>query len=255
MWKKWFDSWGTLGDAKKLRMLDVGIDDKMAARIKKQWDLHGEVVDGIRMPSAANWTDELAAETFENALRKEVYMTTLVPGKGDIPHWMQTEPGKFFGMFQSFIAGAHQRLLVAGFQRNDAAFYTGIIASAVAGGLVQAGKDMARGKSPLDKHPIEYAVDSIDKTGLLGWFSIPLQFASGVAAGQPAEFAWRNMSDTVFSPPPLEWATTFGIPAVSAVQGEVPDREQALRMLKAVPFVNTLHVVDLGEQLLERMEE
>ena len=250
MWKKWFDNWENLGSAKKLRLLDVGIDDKMAARIKKQWDLHGETIDGVRTPSASLWTDDAAAELFENALRKEVYMTTLVPGKGDIPHWMQTEPGKFFGMFQSFVAGAHQRLLIAGFQRGDAAFYTGIIVSALAGGLVQAGKDLARGKNPLDKNPIEYAVDSLDKTGLLGWFSIPIQTMSMVAAGQPAEFAWRNMSDTVFSAPPLEWATVFGIPALGGLQGDMPTQDQAMRMLKAAPFANTLHAVDLAENYL-----
>jgi hypothetical protein len=63
------------------------------------------------------------------------------------------------------------------------------------------------------------------------------------------------MSDTVFSPAPVEWASTFGVPALGLVQGEVPDQEETLRMLKAAPFANTLHIIDLSEQLYEESQK
>jgi len=256
LWKKWGDKgFDTLAPAKQKRLLDVGIDGPMLTRIKSQWDEFGEVIDGERLPTTTRWADEEAAEALENAIRKETFMTTLVPGKGDIPLWLQTEPGKFFGMFQSFISGAHQRLLVSGFQRGDAAFYTGVLVSAIGGGLVQAGKDLARGKDMTQRDPIEYVVDSIDKTGLLGWFSIPMQAGSSMAAGRPAEFVYRNMSDTVFSPPPLEWASTFGVPLLGLTQGETPEQEEFMRLVKATPFLNTLHFMDMSERLYDYRTE
>ena len=251
LYKKWFDNFDKLGDAKKLRLLDVGIDAKMVKRIKAQWDEFGEVIDGMRLPSAHLWDDQIVAEAFENAIRKETYMTTLVPGKGDIPHWLQTEPGKFFGMFQSFVAGAHQRLLIAGFQRNDADFYTGILVAAVGGGLVQAGKDIARGKDPTERDPFDYVVRSLDKSGLLGWFGTPAKAAGAVIRGEAPEFIWRNVSDTAFRPPALDWLMVFGTPAIGMAQGDLPESEEMFDMAKALPMLNSFHLVDMAEQLTE----
>jgi hypothetical protein len=255
-WKSWADKgWSALSATKQKRWLDVGIDEGMSKRIKAQWDEFGELHDGIRLPSTHRWTDKRAAEALENAVRKETHMTTLVPGKGDIPLWLQTETGKFFGMFQSFISGAHQRLLIAGFQRGDAAFYTGVLAAAAAGGMVQAGKDLARGKDMSQRDPIEFAVDAMDKSGLYGWFSIPFQAASSMAAGRPAEFVFQNVSDTMFAPPPLEWFSTFVVPGMSMMQGELPEGEQLGRMVRTAPMLNTLHLMDMAERLKEYKEE
>jgi hypothetical protein len=126
----------------------------------------------------------------------------------------------------------------------------GIIVAGVGGGLVQAGKDLARGRDPSTREPVEYIIRSLDKSGLLGWFGMPMQGIGALARGEAPEFVWRNMSDSAFNPPALDWGMTFGIPAMGAVQGETPTQEEAFRMGKAIPMLNSFHLLDMSEQLL-----
>lgn len=250
-YKKWFDNWANVGDAKKARIRDMGISEEMVERIRRQWDMFGERYDGVTIPMTSHWPDRQAADALDYALIKEGHIGTPLPGLGDKPLWLSTEAGKFIGMFQSFVSGAHNRLLISGFQRRDADFMSGVLFLSAAGMVVHSAKQMAAGRDISDKDPIELAISGMDRTGIFGWWSVPIKMASQVAAGRPAEFVWRAGAEGFFAPPGMEYLNVFGPLGIDLATGTAPDADTIWRAAKAAPMLNSYHLLDIAQQQWE----
>lgn len=244
MWLGWMKNWAKVSDGNKAKLLDMGIDDGLAKRINDQITIHGKKRNGVTLPNSHLWKDDLEAATaFENALRKETHTTSLVPGKGDAPLAMGTETGRFFGMFLSFITSAHSKFLIAGLQRHDADFLTGMLITTVAGMMTAAGKNAIRGRDITDKEMHQWVMDGMDRAGTLAWLMPPVNKIRALAMeDMPSRYAARRDALRFFEPAPAGWGIDIYSSAVGAVQGNTNDQ---WRFVRALPYVNALHAVDL----------
>ena len=249
MWINQLRQLDTLSEKKMAKLLDVGIDKKWGKRIIDQVRKHGNKRNGVSMPETHLWDDVEAAKRFENALRKEVYTTTLLPGKADVPLFAKTEQGKFFTMFMSFMFSSTQRWLVAGMQRSDVEFLQGMLMISVAGGLVSYGKSLATGREMSDD-PIDYIIDGMDRGGALGILSLPVGWARkfvnpDVGSGRVG----RGMVEQFMMPAGAKYAqdVTSGLLKILD-PNESMDEDDVWKMMRVVPLANSFHAIDLLKQ-------
>jgi len=164
LWKK-----GTLKTKWKTKLAASGIDEQMAKRIAKQFEIHGEKTKFNFLPNTAKWDDDLAAQAFGNALVKDINLTIVTPAKGDTPLWMSTELGSTIAQFKKFVMGSTQRMLMRGMQEKDLDFLFGSILLIGSGMLIDSvytkyryGKDYSK-ISLTDK-----LLNAFDRSGLGG---------------------------------------------------------------------------------------
>lgn len=66
----------------------------MAARIRSEFEKHGEVINGWHIGNFEKWDDQHVAGVFQSAVLKDVNNTVITPGIGDTPLWASTPLGK-----------------------------------------------------------------------------------------------------------------------------------------------------------------
>lgn len=249
MWVNQLRQLDTLSEKKMNKLLDVGIDKEWGKRIIDQVRKHGTKRNGVTMPETHLWDDIEAGKRFENALRKEIYTTTLMVGKGDVPLFAKTEQGKFFTMFMSFMFSSTQRWIVAGLQRKDIEFLQGMLMISVAGGMVSYGKALATGRE-LSDNPIDHVIDGMDRGGALGMMSLPVGWArdfvkEDVSSGRVG----RGMVEQFMMPAGARYAQDVGSSMLKLLNpDETMTEDDIWRMMRAVPLANSYHFIDLMKQ-------
>ncbi len=250
MWINQLRQLDTLSEKKMSKLLDVGIDKEWGTRIIDQVRKYGKKRNGVTTPETHLWDDLEAGKRFENALRKEVYTTTLMPGKADIPLFAKTEQGKFFTMFMSFMFSSTQRWVVAGMQRADIEFLQGMLMISVAGGMVSYGKALATGRE-LSDNPIDHVIDGMDRGGALGIMSLPVGWARNfvnedVSAGRVG----RGMVEQFMMPAGAKYAQDVSSSMLKMLDpNESMSEDDIWRMMRAVPLANSYHFIDLMKQM------
>ena len=249
MWINQLRQLDTLSTKKMDKLLDVGIDKEWGARIIGQVRKYGKKRNGVTTPETHLWDDFEAGKRFENALRKEVYTTTLMPGKADVPLFAKTEQGKFFTMFMSFMFSSTQRWIVAGMQRADIEFLQGMLMISVAGGLVSYGKALATGRE-LSDDPIDHVIDGMDRGGALGIMSLPVGWArSFVDEDVGAGRVGRGMVEQFMMPAGAKYAQDVSSSMLKMLNpNESMSEDDIWRMMRAVPLANSYHFIDLMKQ-------
>jgi len=246
----WMRQGSKLSKGNKLKLKDMGIDSKWSKRIMAEIEKNGDTKGGITLPETHLWGDKAAATVYEGALRKEVFTTTLVPGMGDAPLWTKTEMGRFLFLFQSFITSAHSKFLIAGLQRSDADFATGILLMTVAGAMTTALKDSVRGVDYTDKEIGDMLFDAADRAGPMAWMAPPINLARTFIFDQtPSRYQARRRISGV-----LGTATTsYMLDVAQSASGVLLDQNEkdAWRLLKAVPTANSFHFVDLMQTMTD----
>jgi hypothetical protein len=66
----------------------------MAERIQREFQKHGEVIQGWHIGNFEKWDDQYAAGVLQSAVLKDVNNTVITPGIGDTPLWASTPMGK-----------------------------------------------------------------------------------------------------------------------------------------------------------------
>lgn len=107
---------GATGDKERAYLAFLGIDDGMAARIARQFEAHGQVIDGVHVAGTDDWTDEIARRTYRAALNKDVDSIIVSKGVGDVPLFSRTPIGRTVLQFKSFALASHQRAFMRGLQ-------------------------------------------------------------------------------------------------------------------------------------------
>lgn len=164
LWSK-----GTLQPKWKTKLAASGIDEEMARRIARQYEIHGEKTKFNFLPNTAKWDDEIASQAFGNALVKDINLTIVTPSKGDTPLWMSTEVGSTIAQFKKFVMASTQRMLMRGMQERDLDFLFGSVLLIGSGMLIDGiytefryGKDYSK-VSTTDK-----LINAFDRSGLGG---------------------------------------------------------------------------------------
>lgn len=136
------------GDGERLlRML--GIDARTQADIARYYDLHGQMVDGVRVANTENWLAaanvtgdaneiaraERAVRTYRAAINTDVNSIVSRRGIGDAPLFVNHPVGKMITQFSGYAMGAHSRVMVRGLQESHARLVGGLAAMTALGAL------------------------------------------------------------------------------------------------------------------------
>jgi len=165
---------GTIS-AKELRQLAAGgIDADAAKRIAAQYKLHGETVDGVRIPNTEKWlegpdADPDAVKWFREALARDVDRTIVTPGVGDPPLFMSRELGSTVMQFKTFAVASANRVVISGLQERDMATLNGAMMM-VGLGMMSDSIHRARWNATDERGTAETIVAGVDRSGLGAWF-------------------------------------------------------------------------------------
>lgn len=194
------------GDIRKLAA--AGIDEDLAQRIAKEFAQHGEDQSGVLIAGGINWTDKGALEAFRAAVVRDVDRIVVTPGQ-DKPLWMSTELGKAVGQFKSFGVSSMQKTMLAGLQQRDAATLNGTMLALGLGAFTYWAKMGLAGRETSDD-PKQWAVEALDKSGLVGWLMDANAIlekatrgkwgASRLTGQQVSRYASRNVTGAFLGP-------------------------------------------------------
>jgi hypothetical protein len=157
----------------------LGIDESMAGRIAKQFETHGETVDGVRVANTEEWTDGVAVRTYRAAMNKDVDSIIVQKGVADVPLLANTPTGKALLQFKSFALASHQKILLRGLQEDQSRFLGGLVAMTAMGMFVTYLKALS-GNRPETRekalsNPGWWIGEGLDRSGVL---SVPMELAN-----------------------------------------------------------------------------
>lgn len=171
---------GTITKVNKAKLMNAGINIENAEIIVRQYEKHGlgkgaNKVDWnhVKIANTELWDDEAraTADIFHSALGKDINITIVTPGKGDVPLWFNTEMGGVVVQFKKFAMAASQRMLLRGMQEGDSNFLGGVLMLLAAGATVDAIRTKAFDRSYSKKPFGDKLVNAFDRSGLGGVYS------------------------------------------------------------------------------------
>lgn len=241
------------------KLAQIGIDQSMLRRIGEQFAKHGEDMDGLLTGHSHLWDDHAVREAFQSAVLKDVDSTVVTPGVGDTPLMMSNEVGKMILQFKTFIFAQHNRVIASGIQQGDAAFYLGAMGTIALGAMVYVMKQKLSGRD-IDYSPNNLVKEGIDRAGMIGWLSEPLnavenisggRFGLGAMFGAPpvSRFQSRNAIGALMGPT-FDMAGDGAVIANGVLNGEFDDK-QTHAVRKLLPYQNLFYI----SPLLNRVEE
>ena len=234
-----------------------GIDADLAIRISDEFDIHGEITDGVWLAQTGDWLDRDAIEAFRAAVVRDVDRAIVTPGQ-DKPLWMSTELGKLVGQFKTFPISTMQKTVLAGLQQRDAAVLNGVLLMLGLGAFTYWAKSQAAGQETSDDVAV-WAVEALDKSGLLGWAMEANLIAEKATRGnvgfsaltgkEVSRYASRNVYGAFLGPSADAVANIFQISgSIFAGDTSKADLHKA-RML--IPYQNLFFL----RRLFDRVEE
>ncbi|MEG7328526.1 hypothetical protein [Serratia marcescens] len=241
------------------KLAQIGIDQSMLRRIGEQYAKHGEDMDGLLTGHSHLWDERAVREAFQSAVLKDVDSTVVTPGVGDTPLMMSNEVGKMILQFKTFIFAQHNRVIASGIQQGDASFYLGAMGTIALGAMVYVMKQKLSGRD-IDYSPNNLVKEGIDRAGMIGWLSEPLnavenisggRFGLGAMFGAPpvSRFQSRNAIGALMGPT-FDMAGDGAVIANGVLNGEFDDK-QTHAVRKLLPYQNLFYI----SPLLNRVEE
>jgi len=171
---------GKISKNNKAKLLNAGIDEDSAKQIWAQYQKHGlgkgankADWDQVRIANTEFWDDgaKQYSDIFHDALGKDINITIVTPGKGEVPLWFNKEMGGVIVQFKKFAAAATQRMLLRGMQERDASFFGGVLMLLAAGAMVDSIRQRAFNRDYSKKPFGQKIVDAFDRSGIAGIFS------------------------------------------------------------------------------------
>jgi hypothetical protein len=153
------------------RLAQAGIDQNMAGRIWAAYKDGGgqEFGRGTHVANTADWTDTQARDVFASAIARDADMAVLTPG-AEKPLWMSGPVVSLLGQYKSFVAAAHEKVLISNLQQMDARTLQGLVASLGMGMLSYRAYTLWSG-APTSDRPQDWIKEGISRSAILGWFS------------------------------------------------------------------------------------
>jgi GH24 family phage-related lysozyme (muramidase) len=160
--------WSKISAADKEKLLKNGIGQQDHMRMQSLIKQHGEQINGQWVPNTDAW-DPVMRLKFRNALNQNVERIIITPGAGDRALWTSTEFGSLLTQFKSYGQGAVVRMMTAGLQEKDGAFWQGAFLIVGLAAMVNEIKRIQYGKTEEETFN-EKMANAIDRSGVLGWF-------------------------------------------------------------------------------------
>lgn len=167
---------------KDVRLLAyLGIDGDMAQRIAKEFDTHGEVLEGVKVANTQQWTDAQAVRAYRTAVSKDVDSIIVTKSVGDVPLFANTPTGRLILQFRNYTFAAHQRITLRALQEDKAQFLSGMIGMAALGALGAAARSWRGGSERFEKfkeaasNPGYLIGEGLDLSGM---FALPVELGN-----------------------------------------------------------------------------
>jgi hypothetical protein len=213
---------GKINQRERAYLAYLGIDQSMAERIAKQFADHGQEIDGVKVASTEDWTDDVARRTYRAAVAKDVDSIIITKGIGDVPLFARRPTGRALLQFKGFALASHQRALIRGLQEDKLNTLSGLIAMSTIGMFIYWLKSVESNRlEDISDNPGRWIAEGLDRSGFL---AIPFEINNtaekfgvpGVYTGMQAMFpeatqkapasryAVRSVVDSLFGP-------TFGL--------------------------------------------
>lgn len=255
-------SGGEIAKTELRKMAQVGINEDMLRRIGEQFGKHGEDMDGLLTGHSHLWDDRHVREIFQAAVLKDVDSVIVTPGVGDTPLFFSKEGWKLITQFKTFIFAQHNRVLVSGIQQGDASFYLGALGTVALGSMVYMMKQKLSGRD-IDYSWNNLVKEGIDRGGMIGWLSEPLntvenvsggRFGLGAMFGAPpvSRFQSRNAIGAMLGPT-FDLGGDAATVAHGVLNGEF-DSQQTHAVRKMLPFQNLWAISPLLNKVEEQMK-
>ena len=159
---------GRLSERERKRLAFYGIDDAVAARIRRQMTAHAQQDRGGWVWNFEKWADQDAAAAIKTAIIREGNRSIVEIGQ-ERPIFMSSELGKTLFQFKSFMISAHQRILLTNIAEFDRNTLQGLVGYVGLGMLSYAAYQWARGEQP-SADPAVWVKEGVDRSGVLGYF-------------------------------------------------------------------------------------
>ena len=161
--------WGKLSRIEKEKLLKNGIGQNDYVIMRREIRRNGEKRGNEWLPNTDGWSDSAQRLKFRNALNQNVERTIITPGAGDRALWTSTEFGSLMTQFKSYGQASMVRMLTAGLQEKDAAFWQG---SFLIVGLAAMVNEVKRAQYGIESNETadQKLLNAIDRSGVLGWF-------------------------------------------------------------------------------------
>lgn len=240
----------------------TGLNLPQLQAINEYFGKYGQTTGGVRLGRSKHWNDSPRGreiqKLYESVVINETNNTILTPGLGDKPRFMSLSGWRTIGMFRSFAFTATNRLLISGFQRQDANLMSGLMFMLTVGHVTNVLKNAVAGREPkpLDSPEavFEAGINAVDRAGLLGILSDVGMIGSAV--GQAAygdriteatfdRFQDRNLVDVLFGVGPgalSDYGRTVGDLQHRGGPGEGLDDDALRRLKRQVPFNNLFYL-------------
>jgi hypothetical protein len=149
----------------------AGIDRNMATRIWEAYSDNGgkQFGKGTHLANVADWTDRQAAELFSAAISRSADQAVLTPGL-EKPLWMSSPVVSLLGQYKSFIAAAHEKILISNLQQADARTLQGLIAALGMGMISYRAYTLWSG-AETSVRPQDWIKEAISRSAMLAWFT------------------------------------------------------------------------------------
>ena len=167
------------------RMAQAGIDANMATRIWEAYQDGGgkEFGSGTHVANTADWTDTQARDVFASAIGRSADLTVLTPG-AEKPLWMSSPVVSLLGQFKSFVAAAHEKILISNLQQADGRTLQGLVAALGMGMLSYRTYTLWSG-AETSARPQDWVKEAISRSAMLAWFtelnSMQAKFTGGAS--------------------------------------------------------------------------
>jgi hypothetical protein len=153
------------------RMAQAGIDVNMATRIWKAYSEGGgqEFGKGTHVANTADWTDIEARDVFRSAIARSADQAVLTPGL-EKPLWMSSPVVSLLGQYKSFIAAAHEKILISNLQQMDGRTLQGLVAALGMGMISYRAYTLWSG-TPTSDRPQDWIKEAVSRSAMLSWFT------------------------------------------------------------------------------------
>ncbi len=161
---------GTAKKGQLRRLAENGIDSDMAGRIWKELNTEGgsNVVNGVRISNAGNWTDAAARDAWEGALSRESDIAVITPGQERSLLMSRSPALALVLQYKTFVQASTERLLYRGMQARDVQALSGLL-SAIGLGMISQAAYSATTGSELPQTPSDWVKQGISRSGFTGW--------------------------------------------------------------------------------------
>jgi hypothetical protein len=162
---------GKLSAKHKASLARMGLDEADLKNIAIEFAANGRSEQGVRYAGISNWSNKELANTYNNALGREVDRVIVTPTVGQKPLWFSSQSGKILTQFKSFVMSSQQNILLPAAQMpNGKGELLALIGmSSSMGVLAYTVKQLASGKE-VETDPNKLLVEGIDKSGVMSIF-------------------------------------------------------------------------------------